>query len=379
LQSQIRDDSLMRCHELSDPTTEASCFNPRVMGLQEECHDMIFHPLQAGYPIWWMGWAEQISTSWILGNMTFAVGDRPPSGIPNYRERINFWTAVVKCDAARTALQNSYDQTTILVQQVAHTKRLLDATKAELEQRRQELQAWQTQEPILKARRDTEEAEWERDGPDCILEMDRLASLRPLRMQMCIPTYYGVSCEKKCLEIQMLRGEGCGIMEGAAPLDPTSRGGVRAVCRPPVASWIKGPTSWEADEESGFQQCRRIYLDGQQVGRHAQRILVRGMLAKKSRWWQWQDRYFILEAGDQVRSAVMRYWYKNPEEDRREPERWEKAIEVWDAKRVEKSGNTCIKLVHFYRTFELCVKDNNSGTRDTWFRHLQDSIKYPDA
>lgn len=361
LQAQIRDDSIMR------------------NDVESGCVDMIEHPLNPGYPIWWQAWNYGWPTAWILGNMTFAVPDRPSRDVPGWQDRQIYRDAVVSCDAARTLLRDSYAQTSVLQQEKDYVTGLKEEAEQELLDRQAQLAQVELEEPVLRQRREEQEALWNPQKEQCYADYDEMARIRPQEMRRCIPSYYDRSCEKECVEIQKNRpgGEGCGIIEGHLPQDPTSRGGIRSVCRPPVASWIKGPTTWAADEEPAYRQCQRTFLEGEQYGRHAQRVLIRGMLEKRSRWNQWQDRYFILESGDEVRSAVLRYWYEDPSVDRQVPERVEKAIILWDAKRVTSSGSFCWNLVHFYRTYKMCVLDRSTTTRNQWVQHIRDSIRYP--
>jgi len=77
-----------------------------------------------------------------------------------------------------------------------------------------------------------------------------------------------------------------------------------------------------------------------------------------------------------MRSAVMRYWLKDPGDDRQAPERVDKAIILWDAKRVEKSGKYCFRVVHFYRTYKYCCEERSTQVRDSWYEAIESSIKY---
>jgi len=94
--------------------------------IEPSCQEWINHPLQSGYPVWWKLWEKNVPTTWVLGNMTFALGDRPSRDYPNYVQKMNFWTATKSCDEARTRLRQSWEKTNILEQQKDELKRLLE-------------------------------------------------------------------------------------------------------------------------------------------------------------------------------------------------------------------------------------------------------------
>jgi len=346
-----------------------------------------------GYPQWWSMVNPQPNTDTykiVAAMKTFVVGDRPDRSIYNYDKEINFWDDKVACGQARDALASSNGITNIKRQEKDHLIKLKRNAEAELETRKKQLEEAKLLEPILRKKKEDLEAEWNGTKVQCESDYKTIAKERPTLMSKCVPSYYGDSCEKKCIEIQNSRGEGCGIMEGAMPNDKTSRGGVTGGCLPPFASWVKAPFTYDRSrgdsesakefgidipEEQPWKQCSR-YFDAQ-APRHTQQILMRGSMAKQGRWWKWNTRFWILESGDAVRSAVLRYWEKDPASDRRTQERVTKKIFVWDAKSVSNSGRKCFKLNHFYRSYKLCPSDKSSSTRDKWVRHLKASIKFP--
>jgi len=305
--------------------------------IDPDCEAMVTSDLSPGWPIWWKAWEENWPTKYILGNMTFAVNMMPDRSDPNYNKKQIYRDAQVMCDKARKKLKVSFDKTSVAEQEKAYNLDLIEQLKVELATRIAELEYWTAAEPGLKQTREDMAAIWNPLKAECNAKIEEFNVVKPQEMRRCIPGFYEQSCEKACIEVQKVRSEGCGVMEGGMPQDPLSRGGVRSVCRPPVASWVEAPNTWQADEEPGYKQCQRIFLKGEQNGHHAQRVLLRGWMEKKSRWGQWQRRFFIFESGSEMRSAVMRYWLEDPGYDRHAPERVDKAIILWDAKRVQKS------------------------------------------
>jgi len=122
--------------------------------------------------------------------------------------------------------------------------------------------------------------------------------------------------------------------------------------------------------------------------------LKHGWLLKKGRsfWSKWEKRYFVLESGDAVRSAVLRYFTRNPTDlpfsQWKSIEREDKSIILWDAKNTKAKagfhylftdGTECFKIYHFYRDFRFCVPGSNDASedRDEWMNLVQDAIKFP--
>lgn len=351
--------------------------------LEAECKKMVEHQVMhgyGGYPQWWNRWNDRPLPAREIVHMMqgFVVGDRPSRDHWDYENRMRYWTYQKKCGAEIDKLRESTETTSIKTQEYERTLGWIKDANDELAKRNDELKAAKDLEPILKEKRRVLQEAWDPVSAKCYSDYDTLAQIRPAFMKEQIPTYYEGSCEQECVEKQSGL-MGCGIIEGAMASDTevTARGGVTAGCLPPYPSWIKGPAEWGADAESDFRQCSRIFNEGEQKPRHTQDLLVQGMLRKQGTWWTWQDRYFVLESGDQVRSAVMRYWSKDPKADRREPERVDKRIILWDAKSVAKSGDHCFKLYHFYRTYTFCAGDKSSATRDKWVAAIQASIIFP--
>jgi len=337
-----------------------------------------------GYPEWYLKVGGAHPTWEIVASLkTFVVGGRPDRGSYNYNDEINHWTKKVECGKQIEALTASNKITNIRRQEFEQYKKLKAEAEADLETRKKELEEAKALEPILRQKRETLETEWAGKKDACESDYTKFEVDRTTNMKTCVPTYYDSSCEKECVEIQKTRSEGCGIMEGTMPNDGFKRGGVSGGCLPPFASWVKGPFTYNSQtaqdkgidirEEQVPQQCAR-YFEGQSP-RHTQRILMRGSMAKQGRWWKWNTRYWILESGTSVRSAVLRYWDSDPNRNRGLKERTTKKIFIWDAKTVVNSGRNCFVLKHFYRNYKLCP--SNKGSRNDWVRHLKASIKFP--
>lgn len=156
------------------------------------------------------------------------------------------------------------------------------------------------------------------------------------------------------------------------------------------------PFTYGASEGQG-DQCSRIF--SHQRPRFAQSILKHGWLLKKGRsWWSgWEKRYFVLESGDAVRSAVLRYFDQDPStmphDQWNQIQREDKAIILWDAKSTKlktglhylfTDGSACFKLYHFYRDYRFCVSGKDypetaSAERDEWMSLVTSAIRFPSA
>jgi len=208
-------------------------------------------------------------------------------------------------------------------------------------------------------------------------------------MEKSAPEFYDKSCEKACLTQQH---QGGALVEGASSADVTQTGGLSAHGEPPALSWVKGaPYNYIQDsrtrEEHRSDQCGRIFAE--QTPARAQSIAKSGMMWKRERLWnKWNQRFFAFESGGAARSAVLRYWRRDPTQHTDEPERWNQGIVLWDAQGVKvKSGagygwgfgTECFKLNHFYRDYHFCVDASDGGeqARNNWMNLIEKSIVYP--
>lgn len=355
-------------------------------GVKKICQPVADYQMTSGhgYAEWFVKIGGAYPTWEIVASLkTFVVGGRPDRGSYNYNEEMNHWTNKVACGKQIDLLVASNKITNIKRQESEHYKKLLGEAEADLATRTKELEDAKAAEPGLRQKREALEAEWNDKKSACEADYTTLAVMKTDNMKTCVADYWDDSCESKCIEIQQNRKEGCGIMEGTMPNDGFKRGGISGGCLPPYPSWMKGPFTYNSkaaqdqgidiQEEKIPQQCGRYFEE--QAPRHTQRILMRGNMAKQGRWWKWNTRYWILESGTSVRSAVLRYWSSDPNGDKRLQERIAKKIFIWDAKRVVNSGKNCFVLKHFYRNYKLCP--SNKGSRNDWVRHLQASIKFP--
>jgi len=211
---------------------------------------------------------------------------------------------------------------------------------------------------------------------------------KSLWMRTNISTLYDKSCEKACMQAS----KGCGVIEGLVQgevwkqQEVASSPGIDIKCSPPFESFISKPVKWGAPQESEDAACDRLF-EKQRPAR-ANQVLMKGWLVKRGGMFRrWKKRYFVLESGDQVRSAILRYWADMPG-PHKDAERVDKPVVLWDAASVKpepgtkygwKDGTACFFLQHFYRDFRLCVRGepNNVALRDQWVNHLKNSIKFP--
>lgn len=302
------------------------------------------------------------------------------------------------CDDERKKLQAIADDLT----DSQSNKALAESNLIELEKLMSEKTAeyndWKAEVPGLQTDLDVKKNAWENgDPPGTVCTETTNKYLDDLRayMRTNIPYFYNNkttygknSCEYECTYIEERRfgGEGCGVMEGNLPRDITGRGGVRAACNPLATSFVMSPYPYQAPQEDISEQCSRVFAT--QRPKHATKILIDGWLMKRGRNWGWDKRYFVLEAGDHVRTGLLRYFLTEPAGDRRAKERFNKRTILWDADRVIEQdggkyrwgdGSMCFAIVHFYRWIRLCVPgkgDQASATtvRDEWVRHIRGQL-----
>lgn len=250
-----------------------------------------------------------------------------------------------------------------------------------LSQARTDLRLEEGRTPALHQKKEEAEAIWNATKASCLETYKDYRTGLAKYMGENVPNFYNRSCEKECIE----KTQGCGVLEGARRNDVTNTGGIDAVCRPPQASWVHKPFQYVKDRETELDQCNRIFKTQKPL--HAQAILKSGWLWKKSRWtWgRWSKRFFVLESGDSVRSALLRYWDEDPSKSG--AKETDKNIILWDAQSISKvsgskyrwrDGTECMSLYHYYREYKLCVPGGTSGgatqNRDQWVRLIQPTI-----
>merc|ERR1740121_3344769 len=87
--------------------------------------------------------------------------------------------------------------------------------------------------------------------------------------------------------------------------------GLRAVCSPPFASFIRSPVKYGATPESELELCDRLYANAGQRPRQSSWISLKTTMSKRERLFRrWRERFFVFEEGSEVRSAQIRYWDK---------------------------------------------------------------------
>lgn len=220
---------------------------------------------------------------------------------------------------------------------------------------------WEGKAQGLRSVKETMDEEWLPQSEGCFSTYNAYQSGKAGSVAACAPNFYPNSCERQCVELQSK--DGCGVVEGTRPGAVTGSGGISVPCEPPQPSWILTPFTYNSVEvESQTAQCERI--EENQKSRYAQRLLKTGWLWKKGDL-RWQKRFFVLESGDDVRSALLRYWDEDPSKNSKADEREGKGIILHDAKSVKekdgkarynfKHGEECFKLYHFYRDYRLCV------------------------
>jgi len=290
------------------------------------------------------------------------------------------------------------------VEAVESAQRNIERMNSEIQQKERErndvnnaLRLEEGREPGLRQDLQEKEEEWFPEKDRCLdCYHTYWETLKPW-MVSHVPTFYDRSCEKACLE-SSLADAGCGVMEGVMrgeiwSRDDDANGGIDVVCSPPYASFLMTPVKYGASAETELEMCTRIFQNAGQRPRRPQQIVKKGLLWKRERlWMRWRTRYFVLESGDQVRSAQMRYWTKDPSEEGAK-QRGTKAIILWDAKTAYpvsgrsyrwSGGEQCFRIEHFYRTYHLCTQGSNytadydpTVERDEWVNLIAPSITFP--
>jgi len=221
--------------------------------------------------------------------------------------------------------------------------------------------------------------EWEPQREKCKVKMLIVRNVREYTLGSCARKFYNNSCEKACIE----QSEGCGVVEATRPGEG-GLDGMDVACKPPQPSWIlRAYPGVEGDSEAS--QCDRIAAH--QSVQYALKILKSGYLEKKGRNGAWELRYFVLESGDAVRSAVLRYWDHNPglhsqsqyvADVKPAKESESKMIILQDAVSVKTLGYNCFVVSHFYRDYKLCepkqISDRNKQILE-WEREKVTSVE----
>jgi len=154
--------------------------------------------------------------------------------------------------------------------------------------------------------------------------------------------------------------------------------------------------SFEPDKD---EQCGRI--NAEQLVRATTPVMMSGWLQKECSRFCFggeRRRFFVLESGNGVRSATLRYYRADPAVGG--TEHTNKAIIMWDAVDVSagetSSARSCFEIGHHYRgrvqswvsdtTYKLCVtgeenpEGNHQELRDQWVSTLQNLLVWqPDA
>jgi len=357
--------------------------------------------MQTGFPFWW----------YQVTNEAFPTGELLSEIGILFCQRDSSYTYCRVCRTVVEALQRDYDVSKAAQDQLDIIEVQVKVLEASLAEKRAERAYWQASPPnpsridALETAKQTQEQIWlgpkeeECEGTPGGSEGVFKEYERKLNDEMKTeaPNFFDQSCEKSCTDIQRVYSEGCGVMEGSSPNDSrmhTNRGGIQNLCNPPQPSWVMSPWTYNSTgaivEENGFDQCGRIF--NSQRPKHAQKILKSGWMQKSGRyggWWfglrkyTWDNRYFALEQGDDVRSGVLRYWEMDPKKNLPggNPERHNKFIILWDAKKVgdkdgkkyRRKGDSCFKLYHFYRDYRFCLK--TAGERNAWRDLVKAEIK----
>ena len=305
-----------------------------------------------------------------------------------YNNQMEVYSACQDCDRAKGALRSAHRQVDSARSAVRRAERKIPQLRQELQQARDDLRRWQEVEPESLQEKRTMDEEWLPQSSACETAYNDYSTGMSKAVRACAPTYYNASCERACIRLQA-SDAGCGVVEGSradAP-QPSGTGGIQITCSPPQPSWILGPYTYGAQEPAG-EQCARIAESQKPV--YAQKTIKAGWLMKKGRIGGWDKRYFVLESGDAVRSAVLRYWNHDPGQDPSAEERAGKGIILQDAKDIKvksgasygwEDGEECFKLYHFYRDYRFCVltdpsdsKFSPAAERDSWVDALEEWI-----
>jgi len=304
-----------------------------------------------------------------------------------------------RCREAKNQLQTAVNQQKQTLTQIASEQQRDVQLQRDLASARQTLTEKQAERPALDTELARMDGIWTPMKEMCYSTYDEYKVQLDAWMIVDVPTFYDKSCEKACLETSLVDA-GCGVMEGAFQGDIYKVGhsemnpGLRTVCSPPFASFIRSPVKYGAKPETETELCDRLYGNAGQRPRQSSYISLKTVMYKRERLFRrWRTRFFVLEEGSNVRSALIRYWDKHPSLANATEANTVKSIIVWDATSVKaepgslygwRDGSECLKLSHFYRDFRLCVKpdvpENGNETaaaiRDQWVQRIQANIRF---
>ena len=248
-------------------------------------------------------------------------------------------------------------------QNLRQAKHQLEALESALSNTTAKLKSCKEQMSALKEAKQAMDAEWLPQKEGC----DAAFSWEEGFIPKCAQQQWESSCERLCLESQA----GCGVVEGRKHLGPASLEGLQVPCVPPRASWINGNESLE-------EQCERIARA--QQPHFAQKELKAGWLWRKGETMErWKKHFAVLESGDAVRSAVLRFY----EDDGWNSKQSAPMIILWDAKDVKekeargygfRQGEKCFKLYHFYADYRFCADEYADGAE--WMRLLRKTLRF---
>lgn len=308
-----------------------------------------------------------------------------------YDQFVNDYHECNECKNAKSNFRRALNEMKSLEREITSLHRRHASLNDELRTSKIELQTLRTEEPLLRTRLQEEESKWLPNEQRCRALYNQYKEEHHAWMRVEVPTFYNVSCEKACLE-SSLKDAGCGVMEGVMRGEIWTRGdadanaGLEVLCAPPSASFVMTPVKYGAKAETEQQMCTRIFENAGQRPRRPQQIVKKSLLWKRERLWRrWRTRYFVLESGDNVRSAIIRYWDKDPSEPGAK-ERGTKAITLWDARGVKsesgrgywwRGGEECFRLQHFYRDYVLCTTHNHNAERNQWVELIRPEIRFP--
>lgn len=362
------------------------------------------HPWRGETWYRWLGYSS-VSAQQVLSAWPTFICSRPSRPWCNEfedlhcAERMRQWhrelqeyEECVACRNAKRSLENAVVNVRRKQTEIDASRQREAQLRDEMARKQRELNEAKSREPGLRDALSRAEARWLPEETRCREVYKRYTEMLAAWMRQHVPLFYSRSCEKACLDNV---DHGCGVMEGVMPGEIWRVGnddfnpGLKVVCSPPYASFVRTPVKYGAEAETEMVLCGHLFNNTKQRPRRAQSIGIQGYLSKRERlWWRWRQRYFIFEHGDAVRSAQIRYWDKKPDSDGA-IERGVKAIIVWDARDVYpesgrkywwRDGSECFRLRHFYRDFRLCVPGTTANTRavrDQWVSAIKANIRFP--
>jgi len=300
--------------------------------------------------------------------------------------------ACQSCDDAKIAWMDASRELINLEQELIRLKSSVQVLEQNLQQKTAELKEKKLRMRPLDLAVEEAERSWKPLKESCDEAFAILGGGEAKHAGRCRPKYYDRSCEKECTMLAA-KSNGCAVVEGFSHDIGFGVGGVEVACNPPEASWIMS-TPGAAEQEDA--QCKRIVSgpSGQKPS-FAQSILKAGWLLKRGRNGGWDRRFFVLESGDQVRSAILRYFDADPYKNATYAV-WDKIkhdgkdIILWDAETVKTKiaagygfydGTSCFKIYHFYRDYRFCIEGTDPAgatkARDEWVKLIKQSITFP--